>query len=135
MQQTSLEAQLQVSKAEISRLRERLSIGTHTVHKDLPLISLVSKCSGFESAVSLEEFLENIESAARIGRWNSSDCMKITGLKLVDSARTFYNTSLELHAEDATWDKFKKAFRERFRDDRTDQYHFMKLQMAIQSKH
>ena len=116
MQDASLQAQLLESKAEITRLRERLSIGTPTVHKDLSLISLVPKWSGSESAVSLEEFFDNIDSAANIGRWHSSDGMQIAALKLTNSARTFYNTCLELHAEDATWDNFKKAFRQRFRD-------------------
>jgi hypothetical protein len=134
MQDASLQAQHLESKAEITRLRERLSMGTPTVHKDLSLISLVPKWSGSESAVSLKEFFESIESAAKIGRWHS-DCMQIAALKLTDSARIFCNSCLELHAEDATWDKFKKAFRERFRDVRTDQYHFMRLQMAWQTKH
>ena len=46
MQDASLQAQLLDSKAEITRLRERLSTGTPTVHKDLSLISLVPKWSG-----------------------------------------------------------------------------------------
>jgi len=135
MQEASLQKQLLDSKEEITRLKERLSMGTPTVHKDLSLISLVPKWSGSESAVSLEEFIENIESAAKIGKWHSADCMQIAALKLTDSAKTFYNTCLELHAEDATWEKFKKAFRERFRDVHTDQYHFMRLQTARQAKH
>ena len=109
MQHASLQAQLLESKAEITRLRERLSIGTPTVHKDLSLISLVPKWSGSESAISLEEFFENIENAAKIGRWHSSDCMEIAALKLTDSARTFYNACLELHAENETWDNFKSV--------------------------
>jgi len=133
MQDASLQAQLLESKAEM--LRQRLSIGAPTVHKDLSLISLVPKWPGSESAVSLEEFFESIESAAKIGRWHSADCMQIAALKLTDSARTFYNTCLELHAEEATWDKFKKVCRERFRDVHTDQYHFMRLQTARQAKH
>jgi hypothetical protein len=135
MQDASLQAQLLESKAEITRLRERLSMGTPTVHKDLALISLMPKWPGPESAVSLEEFFESTESAAKIGRWHASDCLQIAALKLTDSARIFYNTCLELHAEDTTWEIFKKAFRERFRDVRTDQYHFMQLQMARQGKH
>jgi hypothetical protein len=35
MQDASLQAQLLESKAEITRLRERLSTGTPTVHKDV----------------------------------------------------------------------------------------------------
>jgi len=72
MHDAILQAQLLESKAEITRLRERLSTGTPTVHKDLSLISLVPKWTGSESAVSLELF-ENLESAAKIGRWHSSD--------------------------------------------------------------
>ena len=93
MQEASLLAQLLESKAEITRLRDRLSIGTPKVHKDLS-ISLVPKWSGSESAVSFEEFFESIESVAKIGRWHSADCMQIAALKLTDSARTFYNTCL-----------------------------------------
>jgi hypothetical protein len=135
MQDASLQAQLLESKAEITRLTEHLSMKTPTIHNDLSLISLVPKWLGSESAVSLEEFFENYKSAAKIGRWHSSDCMQIAALKLSDSATTSYNACLELHAEDATWDKFKKAFREWFRDVHTDQYHIMRLQMARQAKH
>jgi hypothetical protein len=77
-------------------------MGNPTVHKDLSIILLVPKWSGSESAVSLEEFFENIECAAKIGGWHSSDCSQIAALKLTDTARTFYNTCLELHSEDAT---------------------------------
>ena len=61
--------------------------------------------------------------------------MQIAALKITDSARTFYNTCLELHTEEATWDEFKKVYRERFRNVHTDQYHFMRLQTARQAKH
>jgi len=135
MQDARLQEQLLESKAEITRLRERLSIGTPTVHKDLSLISLVPKWSGSESAVLLEEFFESIESGAKIGRWHSADCMQIAALKLTESARTFYNTCLELNEEEATWDKFKKVFRQRFRNIHTDHYHLMRLQTARQTKH
>ena len=46
MQDASLQAQLPESKADITRLKERLSIGTPTVHKDMSLISLAPKWSG-----------------------------------------------------------------------------------------
>ena len=104
------------------------------MHKGLSHISLVPKWSGSESAVSLDEFLENIESAAKRGRWHSSDCLQIAALKLTDSARTLYNTCLDLHAESGTWEKCKKTYRERFREVHTDQYHFTRLQMARQDK-
>jgi hypothetical protein len=57
--------ELAESKAEIARLKDRLSMAMPTVHKDLSLISLVPKWSGAETAAPLEEFLDSIETAAK----------------------------------------------------------------------
>jgi hypothetical protein len=107
MSQEKLLSDLQEFRAEIRRLRDRLSIGTPTIHKDLTLISLIPKWSGSESAVSLEEFISSIEGAAELGRWQNSDGVRIVALKLTDPARSFCNTCQELHAEDTPWQKFK----------------------------
>ena len=104
----SLQAQFAESKAERGRLKERLSTGFPTVHKDLPPILLVSRWSDAESEIPLEEFLENIDSAAKLGRWHSSDCLRISALKPADQARPFYNTCLVLHADDATWENSRR---------------------------
>ena len=69
-----LRIELEESKAEIARLRNRLSIGMPPIHKDLSLISLIPKRSGAETATSLEEFLSSIEGAAKMGRWSQEDC-------------------------------------------------------------
>jgi hypothetical protein len=130
MQDPSLQAQLAESKAEVARLRERLSIGVPTVHKDLSLVSLVPRWSGAESATPLEEFIERIDSAAQLDRWTSADCVRVAILKLAEPARSFYNTCSDLHTNDVTWEKFKTVFGQRFRDTRTDQFHFMWLQTA-----
>lgn len=134
MQDPRLQSELTEAKAEIVRLRERLSLGTPTVHKDLSLISLVPKWSGSEAAVPLEEFINSIEAAARIGRWQDRDNFEIAVLKLTDSAKLFYQGSDELHARDATWQTFKDIFRRRYKDVHTDQHHYLKLQTARQGK-
>ena len=64
MAEARLQAELAETQAEIQRLRERFSIGTPTVRKDLSLISLVLKWSGSETAVPLEEFFSSIEGSA-----------------------------------------------------------------------
>jgi len=87
MADAKLQAKLEQSKAEIVRLRERMSMGLLTVHKDLSFISLIPKWSGSESAVPLEEFLASVDSAARIGNWDQMDCLEIAALKLVDPAK------------------------------------------------
>ena len=43
--------ELAESKAEVQRLRERLSIGMPTVRKDLSLVSLIPKWSGADTGI------------------------------------------------------------------------------------
>jgi hypothetical protein len=111
-----------------------MSIWTTTVHKDLSLINLVPEWSNSNSAVPLEEFFSSIDSAARIGRWQVRECFEIAALKLVDSARVLYQGCSELHAPDATWQTFKDAFRQRFRDIHTGQFHYMKFANSPKSE-
>ena len=119
---------------EIARLRERLATALPTVHKDISLISIVPKWSGVETDTPVEDFLASIEGTAKIDRWEGADCLRIVTLRLLDPARAFYTSNLELQAEDATWERFMTAFRERFKDAHTDQYNFLKLQTANQEK-
>jgi len=98
------------------------------------LVSLVPKWSGAESAISLEEFFSSIEGSAKIGHWAEADCLQVAVLKLAESARTFYFSCPELHGESVTWQTFKAIFRERFKDVRTDQFHYMQLQTARQRR-
>ena len=130
MPEARLQAELAEAKAEIQRLRERVSKGMPSVHKDFSLISLVPKWSGPETAVPLEEFFSSIEVSVRVGNWEDVDKCQVAILKLTDAAKQFYNGCSELHLADVTWHKFKRVFRQRFRDIQTDQYHFMKLQTA-----
>jgi hypothetical protein len=55
-------------------------------------------------------------------------------LKLTNTARDFYNGTQELHDSKISWTAFKADFFHRFRDVRTDQYHFTQLQLARQKK-
>lgn len=127
-------AELTEAKVEVQRLRERISIETPTVHKDLPLITLFPKWSGSNSAVRLEEFFSSIDSAASIGRWQDRDWFEIAALRLKDSARVFYQGYSDLHTQDATWQVLKNGFRQMLRDVHTDQFRYMKLQTARQAK-
>jgi len=79
-------------------------------------------------------FFKILESAACTGNWSEKDMIRIAVLKLTDVARAFYNGTLELHDQNIMWTAFKAAFHNRFRDVRTDQYHFTQLQMARQKK-
>jgi hypothetical protein len=95
---------------------------------------MVPKWSGTDKAVLKHEFFEILESTARVGNWAEEDLIRIAALRLTDIARIFYNGALELHGIDVTWTAFKNAFYQRFRDVRTDQFHFTQLQSAKQRK-
>jgi hypothetical protein len=134
MAEAKLQVELEQARQEVARLRERLTTGLPAVHKDLSLISLVPKWSGANAIVPLEEFLASVEGAAKIGNWNSNDCKLIAAMKLADTVKAFHNTCVELQAPEATWETFKRVFRDRFRDIPQDQFHFMRLQTARQTK-
>jgi len=135
MADARLQAQLLEAKKEIQRLKEIVSPATTpTIHKDLLLISVIPKWSGSDAIVTLEEFLESIESSGRIGRWTENDQREVAVLKLTGSAKLFYQCCDELHEPGATWQRFKQAFRRRYKDVHTDQYHFTKLQTARQAQ-
>jgi len=134
MAYAQLQHKLEETKLEIQRLRQRMSLGTPTVHKDLSLISLIPSWSGSDSTNFLEEFISTLEASARIGKWEPKDTVEIAALKLEESARIFYQGCTELHTRDASLNTFKVLFRKRYKDVHTDQYHYTRLQMARQSK-
>ena len=100
--------------------------------KDLSLVTLVPKWSGTETASPLVEFFEAIEGTARIGNWSEADQIQICALRLTETARAFYSATPELRDPSITWQDFKASFFRRFRDVRTDQFHFTQLQQARQ---
>jgi hypothetical protein len=126
-------AELTDSRAEVQRLRKRLSTTMHTVHKDLSLISLFPKWSGLEASVPLELFC-SIEVSAQIGRWVESDKIRVAVLKLTDAAKLFYNGCPEHHTQQVTWETFKAAFNQRFKNVHSDHFNFMQLQTATKKK-
>jgi len=127
MAEARLQAELLETKNELEGLRNNMSAGQPTLHKELSMIALIPKWSGTDSSVPLEDFLFSIVSSARIGRWTDADKWEIATLRLTDSARLFFQGCTELHGENGTWETFKAAFRRRYRDVHTDQYHFMRL--------
>jgi hypothetical protein len=75
----SLQAQLQASAVAAKE----------AATKDPSLVSLVPKWAGTPKTATLIEFLEPVETAARIERWIGEDKVSIAALKLSDPARAF----------------------------------------------
>jgi len=134
MADSLLQAELLETKADVQRLGQSMSVEAPTLHKNLSLITLVLKWSVSDSSVALEEFLSSLEAAARIGRWQHIDKREIAVLNFTDSATLCYQGCTELHEEGTTWQSFKSAFRRRYEDVHTDQYHFTKLQTVREGK-
>ena len=82
MADAKFQAELSETRNEVQRLKEHMSLGAPTVHKDLSLISLVPKWSGQDSTVTLEEIFESIEASARIERREQIDQIQIAALRL-----------------------------------------------------
>ena len=102
--------------------------------KDLFLISLIPKWSGTEKSVSVKQFFELVELSARIGCWSDSDNIQITVLKITEVAKAFFSSNPELHNTGISWENFKAKFLHRFRDVRSDSYHYMQLETTRQKK-
>ena len=134
MTDASLQADLAETKPEVLRIRESISVATPVVHKDLSLVNLVPKNSGYESSVSLEEFFASIESASRVEKWQCRDNFEIAFLILTDSAKPFYQGCQVLHTPEATWQKFKDTFTQKYKNVRAYQYQYMMLHTARQGK-
>jgi hypothetical protein len=83
---------------------------------------------------SFRRILGSIDSTAELGRWSSQDGIRVAILKVAGAAKSFYNTCSELHTNDVSWNTFKRVFRDRFRDERTEQIHFLRLQTGRQAK-
>jgi hypothetical protein len=127
---TQLQQELEESKSEIQRLRERMSQGAPTVHKELSLIALIPRWPGSEPTNSLEKFfltleasarigrrepkdtLENTESTAKIGKWHPPDCLKLEASKVADPTSSRFRLCPKFHGK-KIWQKFETTLRDR----------------------
>jgi hypothetical protein len=126
--------QLQVQTLQ-EQLRDRPATTQTALTKDLSLVPLVPKWAGTSKSTLVKEFFDTVDSVGNIGKWSGEDKIRITTLKLVDTAKAFYNATPELHVADLTWPRYKEIFLARFKDSRDEQFHHAQLHNARQSKH
>jgi hypothetical protein len=67
--------------------------------------------------------------------WTDEDRLEVPLLKLTGTVRLFYLGVAELHKYNLSWQKLKDELNDRFKDRRTDQFHFSRLQTAKQLRH
>jgi hypothetical protein len=69
----------------------------------MSMISLIPKWSGTAKSTPVQEFLDTVEGAARVGNWSDADMVQVATLKLADRAKMFYSGCKELHDPNITW--------------------------------
>jgi hypothetical protein len=69
-----------------------------------------------------------------MGRLRPKDKVRLATLRLRGLAKEFYSAQPRLKSEEIEYAEFKEAFVRRFRDKQTDQYHYSRLQTALQER-
>ena len=118
MAYAQLQKAIQESKSEIQRLRERMSLGAPTVHKELPIIALIPKWPGSEPTNYLEKFILTLEASARIGRREPKNtveliALKIEASKVADPGSSRLNLCPKFQTERIAGQKFQLTLRDR----------------------
>ena len=85
----------------------QVNSGRSNTVESLSLVSLIPKWAGRQISISAHEFSGNIENTAKIGNWGPTFKIQIVVLKLTEVTKIFYNSTLELHANDITQVSFK----------------------------
>jgi hypothetical protein len=96
--------------------------------------NLVDPWKGDSSGVPVHEFFESINEAAKIGNLSYKDKVRLARLKLKGVAKSFYATQAQLQTDEISYEEFRAAFINRFKDKQTDQYKYTRLQNASQEK-
>jgi hypothetical protein len=115
-------------QARVQELQSRLDALT----KDLSLLNMMPKWLGTEKSGPLHEFLSAVDNMADMGNWSERDKDRIATMRLEDAARTYVAAAPELRGPNVKWADFKAALLQRFRDTRTDNFHYSQLHSAKQ---
>jgi len=126
MAYAQLQKEVEESKSEIQILRERMSLGAPTIHKEFLLIVLIQKWPGSEPTNHLEKFILTLEASARIGRWEPENTVEIITLKLeapkvADPASSRFNSGPKFQRERIAGHKFEPTLR--VRSEAASQYY------------
>jgi hypothetical protein len=79
-------------------------------------------------------FFGAIDEAAEIGGLTATDKVHLAELKLRGPAISFYTAQSELRVEDVTYETFRTALLNHFKDKQPDQYNCTRLQTASQER-
>jgi hypothetical protein len=101
----------------------------------MPLLKISHFCwKGNSNSIPVIECFESKNEAAEMGRLSSKHKGRLARLKLRGAARVFYSAQPQLKADDISYEDFRTAFVNWFKDKHTDQYHYATVQNASQEK-
>jgi len=92
-----------------------------TATKDMLVAKLVEPWKGDSNSIKVIEFFASINEASEMERLSSKDTVRLGRLKLRGAARMFYSAQPQLRAGDISYEDFRIAFANRFKDKHTDQ--------------
>ena len=101
--------------------------------RDLTVSNLIENWSG-DGPVTVTEFFNKIDRAAKSGNWTDTDKITVAVLKLTGSAALYLNSNEEATRDDTTYQRFREIFIECFKIKHLDQFHYSALQNATQYK-
>lgn len=102
--------------------------------RNLGLQSMVPQWSGESGDVSVEKFIQTIEDVAESGNWSEKDRLLVCRTKVLGAAAACLEAHPELREREATWEMYKKVFRERFRDVAKPEHYLLKLHSLRQER-
>lgn len=121
------------TKKEVISVPSASGASMTTKFKDLTVSNLIEPWSG-EGPVSVTEFFNKVDRAAKSGNWTDTDKVTVAVLKLTGVAALFLNSTEEALREDIPYLRFREIFIERFKVKHLDQFHYSALQNAVQYK-
>jgi hypothetical protein len=105
------------------------------VTKDWWVANMVEPWNGEGNSTSIIEFFTFIDIAAEMGKLGAKDKVRLAKMKIKGPARVFWTSKSEMMSDDVTYERFKELMIERFKDKRSAQFHYVRMQMASQGKH
>jgi hypothetical protein len=127
-----LQAQMEELRGQLQTLR---IAEAHTGQsKDVSLVAGIKEWTGESKGRSVQEFLTQVETLAKVSGWTSQDKALIVKAKLQGLALQFLNGREELGRDGCPYETLRQALIERFSDKLPDQYYYTRLQDAVQAK-
>lgn len=131
--------EMEAIRAQVEELQRQLRTLRATSEprgqsKNVSLVAEIKEWTGDGKGRSVYEFLNQVDTLARVSGWTSQDKALIVKAKVQGLALQFVNGREDLYQDECPYSVLKLALTERFSDKLSDQYYYTRLQEAVQGK-